>query len=193
MSAGTHHHGPLPTIEGPIVWTDAEKAEIAEIIARYPARRAATLPLLWKAQRKWGWLSLDVIRLVAESVGTPPSEVLAVASFYTMFKKEPTGRYLIQVCHTLSCQLGGSERVVAHLKSALGIVEGETTPDGLFTLMRVECLASCGSAPMMQINDDFYERLTPEKLDEIVGALRRGQPLPLPRPEVEEWHWTNPS
>lgn len=187
----THHHGPLPKIEGPIVWTDAEKAEIAEIVARYPTRRSATLPVLWKAQRKFGWLSLDVIRLVAETVGSPPSEVLAVASFYTMFKKEPTGKYLVQVCHTLSCQLGGSERVVAHLKKTLGIHEGETSPDGLFTLMRVECLASCGSAPMMQINDDFYERLSPEKLDAIVAALRSGQPMP--RPEVDEWHWTNPS
>lgn len=189
----THAHGPLPKIEGPIVWTESEQAEVAEIVSRYPAKRAATLPLLWKAQRKFGWLSLDVIRLVAETVGSPPSEVLAVASFYTMFKKEPTGKYLIQVCHTLSCQLGGSERVVSHLKKALGIHEGETTKDGLFTLMRVECLASCGSAPMMQINDDFYERLSPEKLDAILAALRSGKPLETPRPEVDEWHWTNPS
>lgn len=189
----THNHGPLPKIEGPIVWTETEKAEITELLGRYPTKRSATLPLLWKAQRKFGWLSLDVMRLVAETVGSPPSEVLATASFYSMFKKEPTGKYLIQVCHTLSCQLGGSERVVAQLKKSLGIHEGETTPDGLFTLMRVECLASCGSAPMMQINDDFYERITPDSLDQVLAALRAGKPLSTPRPEVDEWHWTNPS
>lgn len=188
-----HSHGPLPEIKGPIVWTDAEKAEIQEIASRYPNPRGALLPVLWKAQRKFGWLSTEVIRLVGQTMSLPPSDVLAVASFYTMFKKEPTGKYLIQVCHTLSCQLGGSEQVVNHLKRALGITEGETTPDGQFTLMRVECLASCGSAPMMQINDDFYERLTPEKLDTIMDGLRRGNALPTPRPEVDEWQWTNPS
>ena len=192
-ASGPQHVIPGSEIKGPVVWTEAEKAEIEQVASQYPNRRGALLPVLWKAQRKFGWLAPEVVRLVAQTMSLPPSDVLAVASFYTMFKKEPTGKYLIQVCHTLSCQLGGSERVVNHLKKVLGITEGETTPDGQFTLMRVECLASCGSAPMMQINDDFYERLTPEKLDEIVGALRRGQPLPLPRPEVEEWHWTNPS
>lgn len=186
-----HQHGPAPEIAGPITWTEAEEAEIRDMLSQYPTKRSATLPLLWKAQRKWGWLSLEVFRLVARTLELPPSEVLAVASFYTMFKKQPTGKYLIQVCHTLSCQLGGSEAVVAHLKKALGIAEGETTPDGLFTLMRVECLASCGSAPMMQINDDFYERLNAAKLDAIVDALRRGEPVP--RPELEEWQWTNAS
>lgn len=188
-----HTHAPAfkAEIKGPIVWTDAEKAEIEQIAAQYPQRRAALLPVLWKAQRKFGWLSLDVIRLVATTMSLPPSDVLAVASFYTMFKREPTGRYLIQVCHTLSCQLGGSEAVVAHLKKALHITEGETTPDGMFTLMRVECLASCGSAPMMQINDDFYERLTPAKIDALLDGLKRGQSVP--RPEVDEWCWTNPS
>ena len=130
---------------------------------------------------------------VGQTLSLPPSDVLATASFYTMFKKTATGRYLIQVCHTLSCQLGGSEQVVTHLKKALGITEGDTPPDGLFTLMRVECLASCGSAPMMQINDDFYERLTTEKIDAILNGLKSGTPLPMPRPEVDEWQWTNAS
>lgn len=193
-----HAHGPPPPIKGaeikgPVVWTDAEKAEIDDIASRYPNSRAALLPVLWKAQRKFGWLSNDVIRLVGQTLSLPPSDVLATASFYTMFKKTPTGRYLIQVCHTLSCQLGGSEHVVTHLKKTLGITEGDTTPDGLFTLMRVECLASCGSAPMMQINDDFYERLTTDKIDAILNGLKSGNPLPMPRPEVDEWQWTNPS
>ena len=181
---------PAGGVQGPVEWTASEQAEIEACAARYPTRRSAILPVLWKAQRKWGWLSLDVMRLVGTTLGLPPSEVLAVASFYSMFKKQPTGRYLIQVCHTLSCQLGGSETVIKHIKSALGIDVGETTKDGLFTLMRVECLASCGSAPMMQVNDDFYERLTPASLDQILDGLRGGSPLPTPRPEVDEWHWT---
>lgn len=188
------HHAPpagLGEIAIPILWSADEAAEIEAIAAHYPERRSALLPVLWKAQRKFGWLSLDVIRLVATTLSLPPSDALAVASFYTMFKRQPTGRYLIQVCQTLSCALGGADRVVAHLKEALGIVEGETTPDGMFTLMRVECLASCGSPPMMQVNDDFYERLTPEKLDAILADLRAG--TPLPRPEVDQWQWTNPS
>lgn len=189
----THHALPpgLGDIKIPIEWSAAEQAEISEIAARYPSSRAALLPVLWKAQRKFGWLSLDVIRLVGKTLSLPPSDVLAVSSFYTMFKRQPTGRYLIQVCHTLSCQLGGADRLVERLKTALGITEGETTPDGMFTLMRVECLASCGSPPMMQVNDDFYERITPEKVDAILAGLRAGSPLP--RPEVDQWHWTNPS
>ena len=174
---------------GPVSWDAADDAKIAEILARYPTKRAGMLPVLWMAQRKWGWLSLDVLRLVAATLELPPSEVLAVASFYTMFKKQPTGQYLIQVCHTLSCKLRGADGIVEHIERSLGIGPGETTPDGLFTLMRVECLASCGSAPMMQINDDFYEWLTPARVDEILAAMRAGDPLPTPRPEVDEWRW----
>ena len=188
-----HHAAPVVEIKGPIEWTEAEKAEIEEIVARYPTRRSATLPVLWMAQRKFGWLSLDVIRLCARTMELKPSDVLAVASFYTMFKKQPTGKYLIQVCHTLSCALGGADAIVDHIKRTLNITEGETTPDGLFTLMRVECLASCGSAPMMQINDDFYERLNPAVVDQILDGLKSGKPLALPRPEVDEWHWSNAS
>lgn len=184
----THNHASAAEVEGPVVWTAEEAAKIEEIAARYPTRRSAILPVLWMAQRKWGWLSLNVMRLVGSTLSLPPSEVLAVASFYTMLKKQPTGRYLIQVCHTLSCALGGADSVVAHLKKHLGIQEGETTPDGQFTIMRVECLASCGSAPMMQINDDFYERLSPEKIDAILADLRAGRTPP--RPEVDKWQWT---
>ncbi len=180
---------PRPPDEGhgPVSWTDDELAQIEEICSHYPTRRSATLPLLWMAQRKWGWLSFDVMKLVAETLGQPASEVYSVATFYTMLKKQPTGSYLIQVCHTLSCQLVGAEAIIAHLKDKLGIQEGETTPDGMFTLMRVECLASCGSGPMMQIDDDFYEQLTPDAIDAIIDGLRSGQPLPLPRPEVDKW------
>lgn len=182
---------PLDQGHGDVAWSDEDRAQIEALCARYPTRRSALLPVLWMAQHKWGWLSLDVMRLVGETLELPPSEVYAVSTFYTMLKKQPTGRYLIQVCHTLSCKLVGAERVIEHVKQRLGIEEGQTTPDGMFTLMRVECLASCGSGPMMQIDDDFYEQLTPEKLDEILDGLRAGQPLPLPRPEVDKWTFTS--
>ena len=177
---------PAPS-HGPVTWTEAELAQIEEICSHYPTRRSAVLPVLWMAQKKWQWLSFDVMRLVAGTLQLPPSEVYAVSTFYTMFKKQPTGRYLIQVCHTLSCKLVGAERIVEHIKQRLQIEEGQTTPDGLFTLMRVECLASCGSGPMMQVDDDFYEQLTPAKIDEILAGLQADKALPLPRPEVDQW------
>jgi NADH-quinone oxidoreductase subunit E len=178
---------------GTVAWTPEESATITELFGRYPTKRSAALPVMWMAQRKWGWLSYDVIALIAATLELPKSEVLAVASFYSMLKKRPTGQYLIQVCHTLSCALRGSDDMIAHIEKALGIACGETTPDGKFSLMRVECLASCGSAPMMQIDDDFFELLTPQKIDQILQGLTSGTPLPTPRPEVDEWHWTVPS
>lgn len=187
-------HFPQPPLDqghGEIAWSEDEQRQIEEICTHYPTRRSAIMPVLWMAQRKWGWLSLDVMRLVGATLDLPPSEVYAVSTFYTMFKKQPTGKYLIQVCHTLSCKLVGAEQIIEHIKQRLGIEEGQTTPDGMFTLMRVECLASCGSGPMMQVDDDFYEQLTPEKLDEILDGMRKGQPLPLPRPEVDQWTFTS--
>ena len=177
-------------IDGPVEWSAAEEAEIAQIVARYPTKRAAIMPVLWFAQRKWGWLPFDVMRLVAKTLELKPSEVLEVASFYTMFKKEPTGKYLIQACHTLSCALVGADRIIRYIENKLQLDENGNSPDGKFTLMRVECLAACGSGPMMQINDDFYELLTEKRVDEILDGMRAGEPLPLPRPEVDQWTYT---
>jgi NADH-quinone oxidoreductase E subunit len=181
------------TIEGPIVWDEAERGQIEEIVGRYPTRRSAMLPVLWMAQKKWGWLNFDVMRQVADVLEQPPSEVYAVASFYTMLKKAPTGQYLLQVCHTLPCAMRGADALVALLEDKLGIACGETTEDGLFTLMRVECLASCGTAPMMQVNDDFFELLDETRVDAILDGIRAGSPLSTPRPEVDQWAWTDPS
>lgn len=170
---------------GPKSWTPEQEAEIARIISRYPTKKSAIMPVLWLAQEHFGWIDLDAMRLIGRTLDLAPSHVHAVASFYTMFKKAPTGRYLIQVCHTLSCWLVGAEAIVKHLEQALQVDEHGNSADGLFTLMRVECLASCGSAPMAQINDDFYERLTPELMDQIIAALRAGRPAP--QPFVSEW------
>ncbi len=174
-------------------WTPEQRQEIERILARYPTKKAAIMPLLWMAQKHWGWLSLEVMQLVARTLDLPPSHVLAVATFYTMYKKAPTGKHLIQVCHTLSCALAGAERIIAHIEKRLGIRAGETTEDGLFTLVRVECLAACGSGPMCQVDDDYYELLTEEKVDEILDALREGRPLQLPRPEVDQWTYSRAS
>jgi len=108
---------------------------------------------------------------VAEVMDLPPTEVASVASFYTMFNRQPVGENLIQVCTNISCSLLGAEHIVEYLKNKLGIDVGETTPDNKFTLVTVECLGSCGTAPMMQINDTYYENLTEEKIDQILAEL----------------------
>jgi NADH-quinone oxidoreductase subunit E len=145
--------------------------EFKKVVARYPEKEAALLPTLWMAQEDFGYLSLDVMKYVAKILDIPPSKVYSVASFYTMFKKEPTGKYLVQICRTLSCKLRGAEEVTEHICNKLGIKLGETTPDNKFTVIEVECLGSCGTAPMMQINNDYYENLTKTKINNILDSL----------------------
>ncbi|MFB0546362.1 MAG: NADH-quinone oxidoreductase subunit NuoE, partial [Anaerolineae bacterium] len=149
-------------------------AEIKEARSRYPYPRSALLPALAIAQRENdGWLSPEVMIEVAEVMELPPAEVGSVTSFYTMFHRRPVGKYLIQVCTNISCSLLGAEHILQYIKGKLGIEVGETTPDGLFTLLTVECLGSCGTAPMMQINDKYYENLTEERIDKILADLQR--------------------
>jgi len=143
-----------------------------ETVSRYPKREAAMLPVLYLAQAEFGHLSHEAIAYVAKLMDQPPARVHGVVSFYTMFNVRPVGRYHIQVCRTLSCALRGAEQMTGFIKKTLGIEVGQTTADGKFTLSEVECLASCGTAPMMQINDDYYENLTEEKVTEILTALK---------------------
>ncbi len=147
-------------------------ARIKAVREKYPDPRSALLPALDIAQREHGWLSAEVMGDVADLMGLAPVEVGSVASFYTMFHRRPVGRYHIQVCTNVSCSLLGAEHLVEHLKHKLGIKVGETTPDKLFTLTTVECLGSCGTAPVMQINDTYYENLTAERIDEILAELQ---------------------
>lgn len=133
--------------------------EIDAILAKYPTRRAAILPVLWVAQREHGWLSTDVQAAVAVRLDLPLSWVSGVATFYTMYYKKPVGRWHLQVCTNVSCMLRGSDEIVRCLEERLGIHLGETTADGRFTLDEVECLASCGTAPMLQANDLYFENL----------------------------------
>ena len=151
---------------------DAYK-EFEETIRRYPKKEAAMLPVLYLAQREFGYLGAEAVDYVAKLMGQPAARVAGVVTFYTMFNTKPIGRYHIQVCRTLSCALAGAEKVTESIKRKLRIELGQTTPDGIFTLSEVECLASCGTAPMMQVNDDYYENLTPETVAQILENLRR--------------------
>jgi len=133
---------------------------------------AGVLPVLWLAQEQFGWISDEVMHYVAELLDVPFNHILGVVTFYTMYNKKPVGRYHIQVCANVSCMLRGSDNLVEHLEKKLGIKVGETTPDKMFTLDEVECLGSCGTAPMMQVNDDYYENLSAEKVDELLDEFR---------------------
>lgn len=146
--------------------------EYQDLLTRYPERRAALLPALHLAQREFGWISREVMEYLSQLMEIPVTEILDTVSFYTMFKTYPSGKYHIQVCSTLSCALRGSREIFEHLTKKLGIKEGDVTPDGKFSLMKVECLGSCGTAPVVQINDDYYEGMTPEKLDNILENLK---------------------
>jgi len=123
------------------------------------------------AQEEFGYVSEEIIEYLAKFMDMSPVFLKNTISFYTMFKGKETGKYLIQVCHTLSCSLMGSGNIIDYIKEKLNIDVWETTPDKKFTLVKVECLGSCGTAPVMQINDDYYENLTEEKIDEILGKL----------------------
>lgn len=138
----------------------------------YPRRKSAILPALTIAYRQVGHLNDQIYREIGKALNLPPVEIAEAATFYTMFPKEPVGKYLIQVCHNISCALMGADSLVEYLEQKLGIKKGETTKDNLFTLISVECLGSCATAPMMQINNDYYENLTREKVDGILADLR---------------------
>ena len=143
-----------------------------ETVNRYPKKEAAMLPVLYLAQQEFGYLGEEAIAYVAKILEQPPARVHGVVSFYTMLNMKPIGRHHIQVCRTLPCALRGAEKITGFLTQKLGIELGQTTADRKFTLSEVECLASCGTAPMMQINDDYYESLTETKVTEILESLK---------------------
>ncbi len=158
-----------------LAFNERNEGRIARLLPHYPRREAALIPVLHIASEQFGHLSDPVIELVARTLDVPPSKVLSVISFYTMLSRDKRGKYHIQVCRTLSCALRGSEKILEHLQNKLGIRPGETTEDGLFTLSTAECLASCGTAPVLQINNENYdENLTIERVDEILEECRKG-------------------
>src|ERR1041384_7557615 len=143
-------------------------SEFEGIASRYAVRRAALLPALWLAEREFGWLSPEAMVRVGELVGVSPAPVLEVAQFYTMYHKKKPGKYHLQVCQTFVCMLAGSEEIKKTIERVLNLKPGETTPDGKFSYQLVECLASCHTAPCMQVNDDYHENLTPESTEKLI-------------------------
>ena len=152
----------------------AAKERLEWLRTRYPKehQRALILPVLSMAQREFGWVGPEVIHFVAAQIPVPAIQVEEVATFYTMYNRQPIGRWHLQVCHNLSCSLMGAEIVLEHLESKLGIARGETTEDGEFTLIGAECLGSCGTAPMMQVNDHYHESLSLQDVDDLLETLR---------------------
>jgi NADH-quinone oxidoreductase subunit E len=159
--------------------SSATQARIRELRDRFPQRRSAVMPALHYAQADRGCLDDDTLIEVADLLEIPRNMTTEVVGFYTMFDREPVGRYKLEVCRNLSCALRGSLKMLAHIEDRLGIKAGETTPDGKFTLLEAECLGACGYAPMMQIGPYFYENLTREQVDGILEALAKDQEPPV--------------
>ncbi len=153
-------------------FTNENLKNIDNLKKRYPQPQALSLPLLWMAQYQDGFISMEAIKVIAIHCEVPPMEIYRVATFYTMFNLQEVGKYHIQLCKTLSCKLCGKDDILRKIKEVLSIEVGETSDDKLFTLSQVECLGSCGTAPMMQINDEFHENLTYEKVEKILKELR---------------------
>jgi NADH-quinone oxidoreductase subunit E len=162
----------------PFEYTAENRARFEEIAKRYPPdrRRSAILPALYLVQQQQGYITANAMKHVAHVIGCSAADVEDVVSFYTMFYTRPVGRYVLQVCRTLSCALMGAERVTEELASKLGCRAGENDPSGTFTLLDVECLGACDRAPVVMVNDHWHENLSPEKAGELVDALRaRGE------------------
>lgn len=177
MDYGPGHHLSARTMaeEGPaFAFTPDHRAKLEEICGRYPAeqRRSAVLAALHLVQRQQGWVSRNAIKAVAEVIRITTAEVEDVVSYYTMFYTKPVGKQVIQVCRTLSCALHGAERVTEEIEKTLGIHVGETTADGQFTLVEVECLGACDRAPVVGVNDDWHEHQQPEAVKTMLDGLR---------------------
>lgn len=156
-----------------VKFSDATYKKFEEVLTHYPNKRAALLPTFWLAQQEFGYLSTGAMEYIGKLLDLSPAYVGAVASFYTMFNREPVGTFHVQVCTNLSCTLVGAENILSCLEKKLGIGLGQTTPDKNFTLSEVECLGSCGTAPVAQINDDYYENLTPEGVVQLIDQLAK--------------------
>jgi NADH-quinone oxidoreductase subunit E len=154
-----------------IRFTEENLQKLEEIKSRYPFSAAALMPALWLAQEQFGWLSVGVMKYVGDLLEIPHEQVYGVVRFYTMYNEKPVGRSHLQVCTNVSCMLRGAYDILDYISHKLNVKLGETTPDGLFTISEAECLGSCGTAPMMQVNNFYEENLTKEKIDSILEKL----------------------
>jgi NADH-quinone oxidoreductase E subunit len=150
---------------------ETERVAIEKAASEFPRRRSALIPALRIVQESRGFVDREAMRDIAAAFELHPMEVEEVATFYTMINTRPVGKHLIQVCRSISCFIMGCNPLIRHLEDKFGVQVGETTRDGKFTLVAVECLGSCGTAPVMQVNEDYHENLTPAKVDEILGGL----------------------
>lgn len=177
-----HIDTPLNNATTHFDFTEENYGRVNHILSKYPVnyKAAGMIPLLDLAQRQnGGWLPLNAMNKVAQICEVAPVRVYEVASFYSMFNRNPVGKYFIQLCGTTPCMICGSEDIKNTITKHLGIKDGETTKDGLFTLLEVECLGACANAPMLQLNDDYYECLTPKSTIELLEACKRGNPPPV--------------
>jgi NADH-quinone oxidoreductase subunit E len=163
-------------VTGPVKLSDKAEARIEEIKSKYPDPKSAVMPALYIAQEELGSITPAAIRWVSDKVGMAPVHVMEVATFYTMYYKKPVGRYHVQVCRTLSCALLGAKKLTEALKKRYGINPNEVSADGMWSYEDVECLGSCGTAPMCEINDVFFENLTVEKLEKILDRIAAEKP-----------------
>ena len=153
--------------------SETKRQQLDSLVTRYPEKRSALIPILHEVQAEVGYLSPEAVEWVSGYLGLSPADVMSVASFYDMLNLEPVGTHMIYVCQNLTCTLLGAEKLIRHLESRLGVRMGETTPDGKITLKRMECLASCGTAPSIQVDGVHHHQVTPEKLDALLDELRR--------------------
>ena len=154
-------------------YTPENEIKFQEYVTRYPKIDSCMLPALWLVQEQEGWVSPEAMIFVAEKLGKTPIQVYEVATFYTMFNLKPIGKHHIELCKTLSCMLCGSRQLKQHIKDTLGIEAGQTSEDGLFHLSEVECMGACGGAPMFALNGQYHEKLTIEKVDELIKECKK--------------------
>src|SRR5437588_2109589 len=153
--------------------SEQARQRMRDLAARYPVARSAVMPALYIVQQEEGYISQEALQAVAEAIGMTVDDVESVATFYTMYYQRPPGRKVIKVCTSISCYLRNCDALLEHLEQRLGIKRGDTTADGNYTLMTAECLASCGTAPVLQINDEFVENVTLEMADALVDEWDR--------------------
>lgn len=149
------------------------KQRMRDLVTRYPAARSAVMPALYIAQQEEGYITSEGLQAVAEAIGLTVDDVKSVSTFYTMYYQRQPGKQVIKVCTSISCYLRNCDALVAHLEERLKVKSGETSADGNYTLMTTECLASCGTAPVLQVNDEFVEHVTLEKADALIDTLER--------------------
>jgi NADH-quinone oxidoreductase E subunit len=154
------------------MFSEAAIKEIEEIKANYPNARAALLPVIYVAQREFGWASPEAYEAVSDILGVPRAIARGVGTFYAMYKHKPSGRNIVQLCTNVSCMILGAEKLVDLLKNRYGLEPGGTTADGRFSMVIMECIGACGTAPAMLVNDDFYENLTEKSIQEILEKYK---------------------